>query len=226
MTLNPMQLRLRAKKLGVLIADARISASKQIAECAKAIGVQPSDFEQYELGAKSPSLPELELLAFYLYIPLDHFLGNDPLLSADTSSYGIDNNQQLANRNRSIGASLKAKRTESELSLEGVADQIGLQADQLEAYELGDVPVPLPILETLTNIYGEPVSRYYDENGPFGSLDNQQQMVQEYLQLPPELRMFVAKPVNRPYLELALKLSDMSVEKLRAVAEVLLEITL
>jgi hypothetical protein len=44
--------------------------------------------------------------------------------------------------------------------------------------------------------------------------------------MPVELRQFVAQPVNRPYLELARKLSHMSTEKLRSVAEDLLEITL
>jgi len=45
------------------------------------------------------------------------------------------------------------------------------------------------------------------------------------LELPLELRQFVAKPVNRPYLELAMKLSNMSRDKLRSVAEDLLDIT-
>jgi hypothetical protein len=43
--------------------------------------------------------------------------------------------------------------------------------------------------------------------------------------LPLEVRQFVATPVNRPYLELAMKLSSMSRDKLRAVAENLLDIT-
>ena len=37
--------------------------------------------------------------------------------------------------------------------------------------------------------------------------------------------VFVCKPVNRPYLELAMKLSGMSTDKLRSVAEDLLDIT-
>jgi hypothetical protein len=44
--------------------------------------------------------------------------------------------------------------------------------------------------------------------------------------MPSELQSFVVKPINQPYLELAQRLSEMSVEKLRAVAEGLLEITL
>ena len=49
---------------------------------------------------------------------------------------------------------------------------------------------------------------------------------EDFLQLPVELQNFVCKPINRPYLELALKLSGMSAEKLRGVAEDLLDITL
>jgi len=40
------------------------------------------------------------------------------------------------------------------------------------------------------------------------------------------LLAFVLKPINLPYLELAKRLSEMSVDKLRDVAEGLLEITL
>jgi len=39
------------------------------------------------------------------------------------------------------------------------------------------------------------------------------------------VRAFISKPVNLPYLELAMRLSDLSAEKLRGVAEGLLEIT-
>jgi len=48
---------------------------------------------------------------------------------------------------------------------------------------------------------------------------------QEFNELPAELVDFINKPINRPYLELAKKLSEMSVDKLRNIAESLLEIT-
>jgi hypothetical protein len=50
--------------------------------------------------------------------------------------------------------------------------------------------------------------------------------VKQFLEMPVELREFVAMPVNRPYLQLAMKLSNMSRDKLRSVAEDLLDITL
>ncbi len=61
--------------------------------------------------------------------------------------------------------------------------------------------------------------------GAVGVWNAQQRAMQNFLALPLELQLFIAKPVNRPYLDLAVRLNDMSVEKLRAVAEGLLEIT-
>jgi hypothetical protein len=49
--------------------------------------------------------------------------------------------------------------------------------------------------------------------------------MQEFSELPSELQQFVCKPINRPYLELAMRLSDLPVDRLRTVAEGLLEIT-
>jgi hypothetical protein len=55
---------------------------------------------------------------------------------------------------------------------------------------------------------------------------SRQKAIQDFLQLPPDLQEFVCKPINRPYLDLAIKLSGMSTDKLRGVAEDLLDITL
>jgi len=46
------------------------------------------------------------------------------------------------------------------------------------------------------------------------------------MKLSPEMRSFVCSPVNQPYLELARNLSQLSADRLRAVAEALLDITL
>jgi hypothetical protein len=49
--------------------------------------------------------------------------------------------------------------------------------------------------------------------------------IKDFQNLPADIQLFVSKPVNRPYIDLAIRLSGMSVEKLRSLAEVLLEIT-
>jgi hypothetical protein len=65
----------------------------------------------------------------------------------------------------------------------------------------------------------------FDKTGHIGIWMVQQKAIQDFLHLPPELQNFVCKPVNLPYLELAKKLSGMSTDKLRSLAEDILEIT-
>jgi hypothetical protein len=59
-----------------------------------------------------------------------------------------------------------------------------------------------------------------------GSWFASQKYVREFQNLPPEMQEFISKPINRPYLDLAVRLSELKVEKLRALGEGLLEITL
>ena len=129
-------------------------------------------------------------------------------------------------RQRMIGAQLHKSRIESDLSLDELAERTGVPAKQLEEYEYGLSPVPLPNLEMLTTVLNIPIKDCFDKQGPVGQWANQQRRIQDFLILTPELQDFVSKPVNRPYLELAQRLSEMSVDRLRAVAEGLLEITL
>ncbi len=96
---------------------------------------------------------------------------------------------------------------------------------RLKAYEMGERPIPLPELEGLVGLLGGQIETVFDQTGPVGQWMAQQKAIQDFLQLSPELRDFVSKPVNRPYLELAMKLSGMSTEKLRSLAEDLLDIT-
>jgi hypothetical protein len=81
-------------------------------------------------------------------------------------------------------------------------------------------------LEVLAERLGTRMEVFVDQAGPIGEWLNQQRAIQEFLKLPPELRDFVCQPVNRPYLDLARNLSSMSTDKLRSVAEGLLDITL
>jgi len=90
---------------------------------------------------------------------------------------------------------------------------------------LGERPIPLPELEVLVRTLGGRIETFFDRNGPIGQWMISEEAIQHFVEMPAELREFVALPVNRPYLELAMKLSNMSRDKLRSVAEDLLDIT-
>jgi hypothetical protein len=78
----------------------------------------------------------------------------------------------------------------------------------------------------VSELLGTSADHFLDPKGSVGVKFAHQKLVEALMDLPQELREFVSKPVNRPYLELAQRLSEVSVEKLRSVAEGLLEITL
>src|SRR3989304_1127180 len=108
---NPIRTKIRAKKLGVLIRDARSALGKSLDECAQAIGVSPADFQDFELGVKSPSLPQVDLLAMYLNVPLDHFWGDNPLSNANERTSKLDLEHLIRLRQRMIGALIRQART-------------------------------------------------------------------------------------------------------------------
>ncbi len=64
------------KKLGIVIKSAREIRKQSIEVCANAIGVEASTFLLYENGEIAPSLPELEVLAYFLEVPIQHFFNS------------------------------------------------------------------------------------------------------------------------------------------------------
>jgi len=220
------QISLRTRKLGVLIRDARMAARMNVTEMARAIGTSPASLQNYEEGRRAPSLPELEVLAYYLDVPIQHFWTSSALSDNSTRTDQINLGQLAALRHRMIGALLRQKRLQTSISLKSLSLETGIPVGRLKTYELGEHPVPLPELEAILTVIGGRVETFFDQNGPVGNWMNDQAAIQEFLKLSPELRSFVCMPVNRPYIELARNLSQLSTEKLRAVAEGLLDITL
>jgi len=220
------QITIRTKKLGVLIRDARLSARRSVQECAEAIGIKKSMLRAYEEGLRAPSLPELETLIFYLDLPMDHFWSKQIKSGGPSRQSHLDLPKLLAVRQRKIGALLRQERMNASISIRNLSHETGIASSRIKAFELGERPIPLPELEVLVKTLGGRIETFFDRSGPIGQWMISEETIQNFLELPMELREFVSMPVNRPYLELAMKLSNMSKDKLRSVAEDLLDITL
>lgn len=219
------QVTIRTKKLGVLIRDARLAARRTVQECAHAIGIRSSVFRAYEEGLRAPSLPELETLVYFLDLPIDHFWNSRSRSESESRSEKLDLSKLLLVRQRKIGALLRQERMKSSISIRSLANETGIASSRIKAFELGERPIPLPELELLVKTLGGRIESFFDRHGPVGQWMISEEAVQQFLEMPMELREFVAMPVNRPYLQLAMKLSNMSRDKLRSVAEDLLDIT-
>lgn len=220
------QIALRTRKLGVLIRDARTASRKSLTECAASIGITPATLRAYEEGRKSLSLPELEVLSYYLDLPIQHFWSNTALSDDQPRTEPLNLKMLTAIRQRIIGVLLSQKRQQFSISLKALSLETGIPISRLKAYETGAKPIPLAELESILSILGSRIEAFFDQNGPIGQWMSEQQAIQDFLELPPELKAFVCMPVNRPYIELARNLSTLSTDKLRSVAEGLLDITL
>jgi transcriptional regulator with XRE-family HTH domain len=214
---------LRARILGVLMKEARLAARKTGKECAEAMGCLPAVYTAYEQGQKSPSLPETELLAYFLDVPPAHFWGDRSLAETKTAAPLPAAVTRL--RDRIIGAQLRKARTAAKAKLKATAESAGLSSSRLTAYELGEKSIPLPELETLASGLGLSLDDLLEAHGQVGDWESTHQAVERLRQLAPDLREFVSQPANEAYLRLAQHISQMPVDKLRSLAESLLEIT-
>ena len=225
MTVNPIMKIIRAKKLGVLMRDARIKSGNSSEECAQAMGISVDELNAVDFGERPPTLPELELFAYYLNIPLEHFWGSETLAKQDgdksLNPAEISKVRQLA-----IGELIKNGRNAANLTLDELSQKSGIATLNLEAYEKGELPIPIPELENVALVLDSSIAKFEDQQGPVGSWFVEQKHIREFQKLPADLQEFVSRPINRPYLELAVRLSEMKADKLRALGEGLLEITL
>jgi transcriptional regulator with XRE-family HTH domain len=216
---------LRARILGVLIRDARQAAGLDPDVCASQVGVAPETLEQWEFGRAMPSLPQLELLAYTFDVPISHFWGAETL-AQQMQRRQIDQDEYVALRNRLIGGLLRAARQQRNLTPEQLADDAGISPGNVTAYELGQRPIPAPVLMTLASVCQVNLSYFLENGNRIGEFLVLQEDLKNFTDMPDEMRQFVASPINQPYLELAMKLAKMGTDDLRGVAEAILNITL
>ncbi|MCX6054001.1 MAG: hypothetical protein NTZ74_03635 [Chloroflexi bacterium] len=221
-------LTLKAKKIGVILSFNRQKASFSLDILSQLTGISSEELKQIEKGEKCASLPQLEMIAYRLGIPLSGLiLGTSPTGNAlSINQELIDNLSGI--QNRLISLRLKKIRIQKNIPIEKIAEQCLVTVETYEQYELGVTPLPYPVLDCLCTFFGiQPLSLISNDN-PL--LINKVQtkdkpLTKNTVKLPEELANFIANPDNLPYLELAIRLSRMEATKLRSIAESLLEIT-
>ncbi len=218
-------LTLRAKIIGVLLRDARLAAGKSLKECGAALGLTTGAYSAFELGKKSISLPELELIAYYLDTPLTHFWGDATLSEGGERGADINTGELVYLRQRIIGAQIRQARLAKGMTQKELAAAIGASAARIKGFEFGERPVPIPDLEALGDVLGLRIDYFFEKQGPVGEWDATRRAFERFKELPPEVQEFVGNPANESYLRVAMRLADMPSDRLREVAEDILNIT-
>lgn len=219
-------LTVRKRILGVLLRDAREASGHGIEDTAELLGMSGDDYLRFETGDHTPTLPQLEILAYYFEIPIKHFLGSQTLTEEKQERNIKDRVEELTMlRQRVIGARLRQLRERFGLSQGDVAEKAGLSAGQIDVIERGLLPLPILMLERIANAVNSDLNDLMDGHGTVGNWLQAQEQFDAFADLPHDLRSFIVRPINRSYLELAVRLSNMEVDRLRGIAESILEIT-
>jgi transcriptional regulator with XRE-family HTH domain len=215
---------IRRKIIGVLLQGARTRAGRTKKECADVIGVTPGILSAYEEGRRDVSLPELELLAYYLHVPVSIFLeGEDESL---VSLESPPSSQMAALRNRIIGALLRQAREHKGRTQKDLAAVLGCSPRRIGQYESGQTPMPVTQLEALADELDVPLAYFLDEGvGTVGERELQDRQLEGWKTLPEDVREFVVQPTSLTYLRVAMNLAQMPADTIRNLASGLLEIT-
>ena len=219
---------LKAKKTGLFIRQARESNMQTVDNCALWLNLNREDYEAIEKGESSLSIPQIESLSFFLGTSFDYLLNGPFHLNENETAFDRNANTKLLGlRDHVISALLKQHREEKNITLKHLAGTTKIPLDILKSYENGSIPIPFLDLQEIIDKLDLSLDTFFSESGPFGHRQNQELPASSVSadQLPANIRDFISKPVNRPYLDLALRLSQMEADKLRAIASSLLEIT-
>ncbi len=216
---------LRNRILGILIRSVRDQARASRRDCAAVLGVSVNRFASYEDGTRAISLPELELLGRYLEIPLSTFRATASL-NTDAEEVRLPNPELfLPLRHRIVGARLRKLRQEKSQTQADVAEILGCSASTISDYEYGRRAIPVADLEVLCRNMGVALETFMDRDSEVGVWHQLHEQFEKFSDLPVDVREFVLRPINRSYLDLAMKLAEMPAGQLRSIAEGILEIT-
>ncbi|MFQ5577811.1 MAG: helix-turn-helix domain-containing protein [Anaerolineae bacterium] len=227
--------KLKRKIRGVLMRNARNRAGLNLNETAAMLGLAPQTLADYEFGRREAGLPILEALARITHVPVNHFW-SDGGLPAPNREFA--NAKAIALRQKMMGVLLNKARAQAGYTQEKVAQYLGLTADQITAYELGQAEIPFSQLEALASFFDVGMGYFLDGadiavQQPNGRAEAQAVSLEvaagatpEALeQYPEEIRAFVLDSSNVLYIKLAMRLHGLSTETLRALAEGILDIT-
>lgn len=222
-TLDP-KAHLRQKIVGLKIRHARTEAGLTLKEVGQAVGLSAASISAIEYSQQAVTLPQLEVMALLFNVPVSYFWSEDPI---ETPSRTLPTVEAIALRQRIIGVLLRQARTEAGRSQEDIANLLGVPVSQVAQYELGESQIPLVELEKLAGYLNVTLDYFIDQGLPFDETNGHMTLdeLARFSELPKEVREFLANPANQLYINIAMRLSDLSAETLRSLAEGLLEVT-
>ena len=216
----------RRRTIGLLIRRARELSGKTRKEVSAYLGISQAALVSMEEGKREPSLPQVEAIAYYIRMPVATLLDESASAAQATLRANIDMSEIVNLRAHIIGVRLKQARQSKGETVKQTAQAIGLTTARLNAYELGERPIPLTELEQLLAHFGLSWANLLDMGiGPLGEAQLFHHQHAQFEALPSDVREFVADPQALHYLRTAMRLRALSPEQARAAGQALVDLS-
>lgn len=145
------------------IKHIRKSKRLKTKDCAKVLGFSKETYQSVENGSRSLTLPELELLAFYLGVLPSALFQNEnifetypPLLKKDIRPH------YLTLRRKMIGTLISSIFENNTCSISELQQATQIPEEKLQAYLNGESPIPLDDLLKISDILEIPHKSLYE----------------------------------------------------------------
>lgn len=186
--------------------------------------IAPETVAAWEFGDDSPSLPQLELLAYYLDVPISHFWGIE---TREATDHDVSRSQDdyLALRDRVIGTLVQIAREDAGMTQTALAEAAALPVEAIAAYELGELSLPLPHLSVIASALRKNINYFLENGGHLGDWLALREQWKHFTALPDSVRNFAANPLNIGFIEIAILFSQMPADRLRSVGASFLDIS-
>jgi transcriptional regulator with XRE-family HTH domain len=205
-------------EIGSRLAKAREAAGKSAKECALVLGVSTKKYLRMESGKLIPSLPDLEIIAYFLWIIPESILEDHPeeFVAQNANTEQLQQFMQL--RHRIISATLQLARTQKNLSLKEISNLSGISSSRVKRYEMTSAPIPLNDLTALCKALEIALPALLDQSGFLAERQKIMGQEKSFYQLSAELQDFITNPENLSFLQLAVHLKETGIENLENLA--------
>lgn len=207
----------RGRILGVLIRKWRIEAERTPIECAEFIRAEPQLIDAWEYGDSVPCWPQLELLSLYF---------NGRTANSRDRAVTTENAariEYLLLRQRLIGALLRAAREMIGWSTDELSERVGLEADLIRRFELGEEKIPVSDLAALAQFLKRDLA-YFTALPQAPNSFPADWTSKLPAETPTDLRQFATQSENRAFIKLAMAFKHIEPDDLHRIADALFAI--
>jgi len=205
-------------EIGNWLAKAREAAGKSAKECTLVLGVTLKKYQKIETGWIIPSLPEVEILAYFLGVLPEDILEGRPLEYENKTASSEQLQQIMQLRHRILSATLQLARSQKNLTLKELSTLSGISIARIKRYEIKSAPIPLNDLTALCKVLEIPLATLLDQSGFVAERQKKMEKDRSFHKLPVELQDFILNPENHSLLRLAVRMKETGLENLENLA--------